>query len=105
MAKTPIKKPAQPKPASGAMNATAILRITSSAPNGHRRAGRQFGREPSDIPVAELSAREMDLLQDDPRLDIVVADAPAGKTVGPASKADGETASGSPAGAPLPADA
>lgn len=50
--------------------------VVTGPEKGRWRIGRKFTREPSSIPVGELSAAEMEALSADPELHVQIIDAP-----------------------------
>lgn len=60
------------KPAAKAK--TFVLRVTGPA-KGRWRAGRKFGPEPVEIPVAELTEEDLAKLEGDPELTVALAPA------------------------------
>lgn len=68
------KKSAAAKPAAAATKPVApttrvVVRVVAPA-RGRRRAGRQFGAVPVDIPADDLSAAQIDALTGDPELTV-----------------------------------
>ncbi|MDE2595957.1 MAG: hypothetical protein KGL44_03670 [Sphingomonadales bacterium] len=66
---------AQAKADAEKTGAGKIVRVRSVSATGRRRAGYGFTQEPSDIPAADLSEEQIELLQSDPLLVVDLIDA------------------------------
>lgn len=54
----------------------ALLRVRAARPQGFRRAGFTFGREPRDLPLSLLTDAQIEMLKAEPNLSVEEIEAP-----------------------------